>query len=147
VEQVEALQSKSFKGMMESYQSSKLRNELLSSSYYQESPSSKYSSSSSSSSSTSNGGKGKVHFSADTKVVEDDSIEKTTDYSIPSMYGVSAGPVSQVIIDDALQNMLMAWYHSGYATGRYQTLCELNQVSALPSNSSSSTDHSSHETS
>lgn len=31
------------------------------------------------------------------------------------------------VMDDALQNMLMAWYHSGYATGRYQTLLQMQQ--------------------
>jgi hypothetical protein len=153
-EQVDPGQSKSFKGLMESYQSSKLRNELLSSSSsssstYQESPSSKYPSSSSSSSS-SKIGKGKVHFSTNTKVVEDDSNEKTNDYSASSSPGVSSqSPVSQVVIDDALQNMLMAWYHSGYATGRYQTLCELNQnqLSSVPSNNSDSNENVSYETS
>jgi hypothetical protein len=38
-------------------------------------------------------------------------------------------PVANVtsgMIDEALQTMLMAWYQSGYATGRYQTLCELS---------------------
>lgn len=39
--------------------------------------------------------------------------------------------VSQEMIDDAMQNMLMAWYHSGYATGRYQTLLEFSHL--LPS--------------
>jgi hypothetical protein len=153
-EQVDTGQSKSFKGMMESYQSSKLRNELLSSSSsssstYQESPSSKYPSSSSYSS-TSKIGKGKVHFSPNTKVVEDDSNERTDDYWASFSPGVpSQSLVSQVVIDDALQNMLMAWYHSGYATGRYQTLCELNQnqLSSVPSNNSDSNENVSFETS
>jgi hypothetical protein len=29
------------------------------------------------------------------------------------------------MLDEAQQTMLMAWYQSGYATGRYQLLCEL----------------------
>jgi len=30
-------------------------------------------------------------------------------------------------LDEAFNSMLMAWYHSGYATGRYQALLELSQ--------------------
>lgn len=32
------------------------------------------------------------------------------------------------LVNDALQNMLMAWYHSGYATGRYEALLELSHL-------------------
>lgn len=35
--------------------------------------------------------------------------------------------ISDALVDDSLQTMLMAWYQSGYATGRYQTLCELRE--------------------
>jgi hypothetical protein len=37
----------------------------------------------------------------------------------------SSSIIPSTMVDEALQSMLMAWYHSGYATGRYQTLCEL----------------------
>jgi len=32
--------------------------------------------------------------------------------------------------DEALQSMLMAWYYSGYATGRYQALREVEEAAA-----------------
>lgn len=53
--------------------------------------------------------------------------------SIPSANGAATGfppPVQHMgaaVIDDAMNAMLMAWYHSGYATGRYQTLLEIQQ--------------------
>lgn len=35
------------------------------------------------------------------------------------------------MLDEAQQTMLMAWYQSGYATGRYQLLCELAEQGLL----------------
>ena len=32
-----------------------------------------------------------------------------------------------IVEDEALQSMLMAWYYSGYYTGRYQALKELEE--------------------
>ena len=32
--------------------------------------------------------------------------------------------------DEALQSMLLAWYYSGYATGRYQALREMGFIAA-----------------
>lgn len=45
----------------------------------------------------------------------------------PTSMATSSTPttISSTMIDEALQNMLTAWYQSGYATARYQTLCEL----------------------
>jgi len=45
-------------------------------------------------------------------------------------------------LDEAFNSMLMAWYHSGYATGRYQALLELSQQQQQqqPPASASSTD-------
>jgi hypothetical protein len=78
--------------------------------------------------------KSKVHFS-------DDRIEanymntaanpsQTTSFDscqhIHSQHVFSPSNVTSAMIDDALQAMLMAWYQSGYATGRYQTLCEIS---------------------
>jgi hypothetical protein len=34
------------------------------------------------------------------------------------------------VTDEALQGMLMAWYYSGYATGRYQALKEVEEAAA-----------------
>ena len=47
--------------------------------------------------------------------------------------------ISSAMVDDALQAMLMAWYQSGYATGRYQTLCEL-QAQAIQAESNVETE-------
>lgn len=43
---------------------------------------------------------------------------------------VAANNITSKMIDEALQTMLMAWYQSGYATGRYQTLCEVSGYSS-----------------
>lgn len=47
----------------------------------------------------------------------------------PSSSSVSPAhlPHLQMQLDEAFNGMLMAWYHSGYATGRYQALLELSQ--------------------
>jgi hypothetical protein len=37
----------------------------------------------------------------------------------------SAG--SEQVLEEAFNSMLMAWYNSGYATGRYQTLLEISR--------------------
>lgn len=37
------------------------------------------------------------------------------------------GTLHSTQLESALNDMLMAWYHSGYATGRYQTLLEVQQ--------------------
>ena len=39
----------------------------------------------------------------------------------------SPATISQ-LQSDALQNMLLAWYHSGYATGRYEALREAESM-------------------
>ncbi len=46
-------------------------------------------------------------------------------HPIQSVFSVPT-TISSAMVDDAMQAMLMAWYQSGYATGRYQTLCELS---------------------
>jgi hypothetical protein len=38
-------------------------------------------------------------------------------------------------LEDSFNSMLMAWYHSGYATGRYQTLVELSKKETMRDNS------------
>lgn len=43
-------------------------------------------------------------------------------------------------LDTALNDMLMAWYHSGYATGRYQTLLEVQQQQQQQQQQRNSTD-------
>lgn len=40
----------------------------------------------------------------------------------------SSATISQ-LQSDALQTMLLAWYHSGYATGRYEALREVESAS------------------
>lgn len=60
------------------------------------------------------------------------SSSSTQQYNETSTIGNSF--ISPETIEDALQNMLMAWYHSGYATGRYQTLMEISQGTILQNN-------------
>jgi len=38
-------------------------------------------------------------------------------------------------LEDSFNGMLMAWYHSGYATGRYQTLLEVSKKETIRDNS------------
>jgi hypothetical protein len=38
-------------------------------------------------------------------------------------------------LEDSFNSMLMAWYHSGYATGRYQALLEINKKEMVRDNS------------
>lgn len=51
-----------------------------------------------------------------------DEQTKTT----PGLPQLSGGGLN----DEALQSMLMAWYYSGYATGRYQALREVEEAAA-----------------
>ena len=44
-----------------------------------------------------------------------------------SSTGSTSTPYLSTPLETALNDMLMAWYHSGYATGRYQTLLEIQQ--------------------
>lgn len=37
-------------------------------------------------------------------------------------------------LEDSFNGMLMAWYHTGYATGRYQTLLELSKKESIRDN-------------
>jgi hypothetical protein len=45
----------------------------------------------------------------------------------PPLPTPSSLPGLDAQLDDAFNGMLMAWYHSGYATGRYQAILELSQ--------------------
>ena len=47
----------------------------------------------------------------------------TSSFEFPPSTGSAA-------TDEALQGMLMAWYYSGYATGRYQALKEVEEAAA-----------------
>lgn len=38
---------------------------------------------------------------------------------------INMAPITKELLDEAQHSMLMAWYQSGYATGRYHALCEL----------------------
>ena len=55
--------------------------------------------------------------------------------------------VDSNVINEALQNMLMAWYQSGYATGRYQTLCEVGGYHGYGTSDSVSNSNSNFESS
>jgi hypothetical protein len=46
----------------------------------------------------------------------------------PADYSSENNTFTHPVVDDALQTMLMAWYQSGYATGRYQTLLEFSHL-------------------
>jgi hypothetical protein len=43
-----------------------------------------------------------------------------------------AGGQGNAALEEALSSMMMAWYESGYATGRYRTLLELSQQGRCP---------------
>ena len=54
--------------------------------------------------------------------------QPSTAHSFPPTSSASEGGIhSGAVLEDAMNAMLMAWYHSGYATGRYQTLLELQK--------------------
>ena len=43
-------------------------------------------------------------------------------------------PSNKPIIDEALQEMLAAWYQSGYATGRYHAFKEMQEMQEMNKN-------------
>lgn len=53
--------------------------------------------------------------------------QASNDYSNSYSYIYPALPPStgSIVEDEALQGLLMAWYYSGYATGRYQAMKEM----------------------
>lgn len=65
---------------------------------------------------------GNENFETDTSSVPHQAPAQSFDYyNSAHCYP----PLSKEMLDEAQQAMLMAWYQSGYATGRYQLLCEI----------------------
>jgi hypothetical protein len=114
---------KSLKGMMDSYYSSKTRQDLASTAPI---PPNLPNQTAPSSSNSHHPSKKHVHFQSS------DSSSAQTETHLPQQcpadHSSENTTITHPIVDDALQTMLMAWYQSGYATGRYQTLLEFSHL-------------------
>lgn len=112
-------QPQSFKGMMESYYSSRTRQDLLSTNERGNNP-------------QNNNHNHKVHFDLpkeSSAFSQNDGLTEASEGNEnQSAFSHFASTPSHPLLEDAMQNMLMAWYHSGYATGRYETLKELSYL-------------------
>jgi hypothetical protein len=58
------------------------------------------------------------------------------DASSAHQYPAFPPSTGNALQDEALQGLLMAWYYSGYATGKYQAMLEMGAFALAPAESS-----------